>query len=483
MSFLSFEFALFLGSALLSFHVVKARWKAGVLLAFSIAFYLSWSVWHTVLLALVTTGVYATALRIEGWRSEGGKRALAALGVMSLLVLMFGFKSAWWFVKEVSDADGAAAVNAVLFVAVPLGLSYYTFKMIGYLLDVYWETLPAHRNLIAVALYGVFFPQIVSGPIQRADSFFQQFDKMQFPDPDSFAVGLKRILLGLGKKIIIADNIGILVGNVHASPAEFSALELLLGAYCYAIQLYTDFSGLTDIAIGIGLLFGFKGPENFDLPYLSANIQQFWRRWHMSLTSWLTDYLFTPLRLAVRKWGTTGLYLAVFINTTAIGLWHGVTWTFFTFGVLHGILVIVSVQTIKRRNLFFQDRPILSRLRIVTAPLMTFHLVVFSMIFFRAQTFQSALEYFAGLAGARGNAISFWRFDSDRVGLSAVEIALYAAALIVIEIVAWGVRRRSWGNAFQGKIHPYFRRIAYAAVIVAVLLMFRGKATFIYAGF
>src|SRR5262249_4611626 len=153
------------------------------------------------------------------------------------------------------------------------------FKLIGYLLDVYWENVPAQKRVVALALYASFFPQIVSGPIQRPGAFFEQLESVDRPDPAMMATGLRRILFGLFKKLAIADRLAELVDSVHTNPAACSSAELLLGAYLFALQLYADFSGVTDIAIGLGQLFGFQGPENFDMPFYSRNLQEYWRRW------------------------------------------------------------------------------------------------------------------------------------------------------------------------------------------------------------
>jgi len=483
MSFLSFNFAIFLGVALLIFHFGPARWRPALLLGLSWAFYLSWSLVDALLLAGVSAGVYATALWIEGRRTEQGKRAWMALGVMSLLVLLFAFKSAAWFLTEFSPRAGVWGSSGAALVVVPLGLSYYVFKMVGYLLDVYWEKLPAQRNFVSLALYGAFFPQIVSGPIQRARSFFDQIEKIKSPAAAEFVAGLRRILFGLVKKVAIADRLAGVVANVHGNPSGFSPLELLAGAYCFSIQLYADFSGITDIAIGIGLLFGVKGPENFDLPYFSSNIQLFWRRWHISLTTWLTDYLFTPLRMSLRDLGTGGLCLAIFINMVAIGLWHGLAWTYLAFGIVNGIYMTISVLTLKRRNLFFQNRAWLARAREFAAPLLTFHLVVLSHIFFRADTFGSALRYIAGLIpGWHGSSVPIMRFDLSLLGISALALTLCALAFLACEAVTWAVRRRFWIDWFAAT-PVLFRRALYSALVVAVLLLFKGTVTFIYAKF
>jgi alginate O-acetyltransferase complex protein AlgI len=483
MSFLSFNFAIFLGLALLIFHVGPARWRPGLLLGLSYAFYLTWSLIYTLLLAAVTACVYATALWIEGRRTEQGKRAWMAVGVISLLVLLFAFKSAGWFLTEFFPPAHDSGLNGAALVVVPLGLSYYVFKMLGYILDVYWETLPAQRDFVTLALYGAFFPQIVSGPIQRAGNFFDQIDKIRNPDAGQFVIGLRRILFGLVKKVAIADRLAVVVERVHANPSGFSSMELLMGAYCYSIELYTDFSAITDIAIGIGQLFGIKGPENFDLPYFAPNIQVFWRRWHMSLTTWLTDYLFTPLRMSLRTMGTTGLCLAIFINMIAIGLWHGLGWTYLAFGIVNGIFLTVSVLTLKRRNLFFKHRPTLTRVRAWAAPLLTFHLVVFSHIFFRAETFDSALKYIAGLIpGWHGNAIPARRFDLWSLGISRSALALCAVAFLGAEAVTWAMRRQFWIDWFLAT-PVLFRRALYSALFVTFLLLFQGTVTFIYARF
>jgi alginate O-acetyltransferase complex protein AlgI len=483
MSFLSFNFAIFLAFGLLAFYLGKPQWRPGLLLGLSYAFYLSWSLTYAVLLAAVTAGVYWVALWIEGRRTEQGKRAFMALGVMTLLVLLFAFKSAGWFLDEFGPHSKRFGLDDALVVIVPLGLSYYVFKMVGYLLNVYWEELPAQRNFVSLALYTSFFPQIVSGPIQRAEDFFSQYHKIRSPDAGEFVVGLRRILFGLLKKVVIADRLAVLVGNVHSNPARFSTLELIVGAYCYSIQLYADFSGITDIAIGIGQLFGVKGPENFDLPYFSPNIQAFWRRWHMSLTSWLTDYLFMPLRMSLRRLGTTGLCLAIFINMIAIGLWHGLSWTYLAFGVINGLFLVVSALTLKQRNTFFQGQPSLSRVRGFVGPLVTFHLVVFAQIFFRAESLPSALKYIAGLIpGWHTGNIPVARFDLSALETSKGNLILCAIACVGAESVNWAIRQRYWIDWFFSKPR-FFRWSLYYAAIIMLLFLFKGSMTFIYAQF
>lgn len=476
MSFLSFNFAIFLGFILLIYHLASARWRPGLLLVFSYLFYASWSPVHALLLAAVTAGVYVAACRIEDHRKEGGKRAWMLLGVTALVLLLVAYKSAALLLKEFSPHSTAV-------VLIPIGLSYYLFKLIAYLLDVYWETIPAQRNVVTLALYTSFFPQIVSGPIQRAEDFFGQFDSLRHPDAAEFVAGLRRILFGLAKKILIADRLDVLTATVHAHPRDFSAPELLVAAYAYAIQIYADLSGLTDIAIGLGRLFGVKGPENFNLPFFSPNIQLFWRNWHMSLTSWLRDYLFTPLRMTFRNLGDAGLCLALLFNFIAVGVWHGINFQFLAFGVINGLFVSVSVLTLKRRNVFYKSHPALERLRAWIAPIVTFHLFVFSLIFFRADSFGSALHYLAGLVpGGAANTVAFTRFNFAALGISALTLCSCFAAFLISDLITWAMRQPAWAGWFFAR-PVLVRRGVYGAAIVVVLCLFKGTVNFIYARF
>jgi D-alanyl-lipoteichoic acid acyltransferase DltB (MBOAT superfamily) len=483
MSFLSFGFALFVGFGLLAFHLSPARWRPDVLLGLSYAFYASWSPGYATLLLFLTVAVYFTARLIERCRTERGKFGLTVLAVTGLLVVLFTFKCATVLMSTFHTLFRQKGGDWAMLVIAPLGLSYYLFKTLGYLLDVYWEKIPAEHSFVSLALYVSFFPQIVSGPIMRADDFFSQFGKLRSFDPAEFVVGLRRILFGLFKKVVIADRFAGLVASVHSNPSKFSSLELLLGAYCYSLQLYADFSGITDIAIGTGQLFGIKGPENFDLPYFARNVQDFWRRWHMSLTSWLTDYLFMPLRMSLRSLGKVGLSLAIFVNMLAVGVWHGPKWTYAAFGAINGVFMIVSVLTLKKRNAFFQSRPRQAQLRRLVGPLLTFHLMVFAQIFFRAYSFRSALTYVARLLPSlHHTGIPAFRLDWSLLGISSRGLLISLVFVIVMEAINWAMRQRYWIDRFDSA--PRFVRWGlYYAGITLLFLGFHVTVPFIYAQF
>ncbi|HTP29545.1 MAG TPA: MBOAT family O-acyltransferase [Anaeromyxobacteraceae bacterium] len=482
MSFLSAPFVLFLGVTLAAFQLSPARFRPVVLLAASYVFYASTSPSGALLLLGVTLAVHQAALAIERHRTEGGKLLLVGIAVAALTLLLAGFKlaSALW---PWTDAGPARVSEGVaLRVLVPLGLSYYIFKLIGYLLDVYWEKFPAGRSVLALALYASFFPQIVTGPIERAGTFFDQLGRTSELQPASVEEGARRILFGLFKKIAVADRVAVVVDSVHAKPGTYSSLELLLGAYLFALQLYADFSGVTDIAIGLGQLFGIKGPENFDLPFFSRNLQVYWRRWHMSLTSWLADYLFTPLRMALRDLGSLGLALAIVVNMVAIGVWHGMAWTYAAFGLLHGIFMVVSVFTLKKRDAFFSGHPLLSRVRGVTAPVVTFHLVVLALVVFRASSISRAVEYLTRLAtGAAG--IPLTRLDFRLLNFKPSYLLGVLVLAAIMEFVNWAMRQPTWSRAFLTAPRVFRWAIYYGIIFMILAIGNTGQQKFIYAQF
>ena len=483
MSFISLKFAVCLVIGLVLFHSAPARWRANILLGLSVAFYATWSAWHALLLFGIVGVVYSAAIYLEHTSEQKSKFRTVVLTVAALLVLLTVFKCGQLIAEQIADQWRESRLDAFVLLAAPLGLSYYLFKLLGYLLDVYWEKMPAQKDFAALALYAAFFPQLICGPIQRADDFFEQLPKIGTSDPDQFVQGLRRILFGMFKKVVIADQLAIAVAHLHADPAANSSAELLLGAYCFSLQMYADFSGITDIAIGIGQLFGIKGPENFDRPYFARNVQEFWRRWHMSLTSWLTDYLFLPLRMALRNLANTGLVIAIFVNMIAVAVWHGPRWSYVVFGCINGLFVAVSALTLKKRNAFFKRHAALAPARNVMATIITFHMIVLTHVFFQAPDLSSALSYLQSMgAGLASDTIAPSRLDWSIVGLSPLRFALALAGLAFAEAVHWGVKDRGWVARYIDA--PRFVRWGFSyALLALVLLSDRGTTSFIYAQF
>jgi D-alanyl-lipoteichoic acid acyltransferase DltB (MBOAT superfamily) len=472
-AFLSVDFFLLLPLAVLLYHVIPLTWRPLCLLAFSYVFYCTWSVPYAALFLVVSLIVQRLGLRVESSATDSAQKRYLAAGIASLGLLLFAFKYA--------PALGGRLSNLL----VPLGVSYYTFKLVSYLVDVYWEKIPAERDVVAFLLFPVFFPQIVSGPIQRARDFLPQIKAPAPVDPSLIASGLRWILFGLFKKFVIADRLALFVNRVFDDPHSFGSVALLLATYAFAVQLYADFSGLTDFAIGVGRLFGIDSPQNFAAPFYAPNIQEFWRRWHITLTSWLTDYVFTPLRIAFRNRGDAGLALAIVVNMIAIGAWHGARWTFVVFGVVNALYMVVSAFTLKPRNRFFKRHPALAAVRAVAGPLVTFHLVAFALILFRATTLAEAAYIFKhalpiDLLGHSRLAL----VESLRgLGFSFFQIYWAVLAIPLMESVQFIHRRGLLPRLLYAR-PTWVRWSVYYAGILAILLVGELEAReFIYARF
>ena len=258
-------------------------------------------------------------------------------------------------------AVGVAVVVAVIVVfkaagawrglLLPLGVSFYSFKLISYLIEVYWDDESVERDPVVFFLFPAFFPQIVSGPIQRPEPFFAQMRDVMARtiDVEQVETGLRFILGGLMMKLLVGDRLADFIGRIDESHSDYSYSVMLTTVACYLLQLFADFSGYTNIALGIGKLFGVEGPPNFNAPFSAANIQEFWRRWHMSLTLWLTDYLFTPLSMTLRDYGQAGLIGAIFLNMIIIGIWHAFTLNYLVFGILQAVFLSVTVLILGAR--------------------------------------------------------------------------------------------------------------------------------------
>ena len=363
----------------------------------------------------------------------------------------------------------------------PLGVSYYTFKLISYVVDVYWGKYRAGTDLIAFSLYVVFFPQIVAGPIQRPGDFLAQLPSAS----PNISEGVLRIVAGLYKKLLIADNLGISVAYVYSHMTSLTGAPLLLGFCLFPLQLYADFSGLTDIAIGSGLLFGIRGPENFDRPFSATSISGYWRRWHMSLTTWLTDYVFTPLRMATRNAGQWGLAFSIAINMISIGLWHGLTWTYFAFGCTHAIYLIVDALSAAKRRKFFKRRPELNQAGDWFGWALTMFLVAIAAVFFRARSLSDAGWLFSHVANLSNLTATDWTGLLNPAGVRGIVIGL--AGYAVLELLGRFDLRAAISRSMTGAPRwvQWFRYAAAAILLIFSLLLLLAhsgshRAAFLY---
>jgi len=418
LSFTEPLFVLYLAVCVCLNRLCPARLRPLLILAASYGFYVTWSPLATAILAVLTLLTFGAGLLAEKARGNGA--GLAWLG-SATAILLAGYLVAFK-IALLTPEHGIAGL------VMPLGISYYTFKLISYVLDVYRGALPAEKRIVPFAAYVAFFPQIVAGPIQRPGDFFAQLP----PKPGSAPSAVARIAWGLAKKLIIADNLAPAVTFIYAHVLDLHGAPLWVGLYLFPLQLYADFSGLTDIAIGAGQLFGITGPENFNRPFTASSIGDFWRRWHMSLTNWLVDYVFVPLRMATREAGTLGLVLSITINMVAIGLWHGITAGYLIFGLLNAAYLIADALTSRRRARFFKRNPAWESYGSWFGWLLTFHLILVAEVFFRAPRPSDAVWLLGHLrSGLSGSMVLLGRVIAES---GPRQLAIGMAGYLVLEL-------------------------------------------------
>jgi D-alanyl-lipoteichoic acid acyltransferase DltB (MBOAT superfamily) len=370
------------------------RWRWFIVLA-SYVFYSWWDWRFVLLLAGSTLWNQLSATRIHHAGSESRRRSLLYLAVAGNLAVLGYFKYYDFFVSSSQNLLSVVGVDVPLevrSVVLPVGVSFYTFMGISYVVDTYrGDTVPT--SLEKFAAYLSFFPHLVAGPIVRPNELIPQFETPRDPRRVDTSRAFYLIATGLFKKVVIANYLAAnIVDEVFAAPGQHSSLEILIAVYAYAVQIYADFSGYTDIAIGIALLLGFRFPQNFDSPYAAVSLQDFWRRWHMTLSRWLRDYVYIPL--GGNRRGTAITYRNLLLTMLLGGLWHGAGWTFVAWGAIHGLGL--AAERWRRTRPGFVERPArgwtLARQR-----LLTFHVVCFAWIFFRADSFALAWEMITGL--------------------------------------------------------------------------------------
>jgi D-alanyl-lipoteichoic acid acyltransferase DltB (MBOAT superfamily) len=465
MIFNSFEFALFLPGVFGAYWVMRStRAKQLVLLVASYLFYAAWD-WRFLSLILISTIVdYTSARKIAVSVSGQRRRRWVTLSIVVNLGMLATFKYLGFFVDSASallDRVGFEANPAVLSVALPVGISFYTFQTLSYTIDVYRSRIQPERNLTTFALFVAFFPQLVAGPIERAERLLPQLEVLERPSTSDLRAGVRLIGLGLFRKVAIADGVAPIVEQIFSDPAAHRSWVLFVGAMAFSIQIYGDFAGYTDIARGTARLFGVSLVENFRQPYMAKSFSEFWRRWHITLSEWLRDYLYIPLG------GNRGGRLATSRNLMATmllgGLWHGAAWTFVLWGGLHGMFLVT--ERFLPASLSQSERSS----SLWSAGIAVF--VTLAWIPFRADSWPNLTGYVSALATNSGSS-----------GLAPSDLAILLFA--VLGTVAIDVARA------QGVVNPVTewapiaRGFAYGfAIIVATIVSSSSVQTFIYFQF
>ncbi len=442
------------------FPLKKSTKAQNIFLLVASYFFYGYANWKMLPLLMVATAVfYFLGIGISRAKTEKAASWLRALGVVLGVGVLLYFKYLNFFIESFANLFESMGLHTnwhTFNIIMPLGVSFFIFRLISYVIDVYNGEVEPTRDVVEFATYIAFFPCILSGPIDKPKFISQLHQKREF-NYNQAVDGMRQILWGLFKKLVVADNCAVYVDQVFSSHTDQSGSTLLIAAIFCSFQVYADFSGYSDMAIGVGKLLGFSITRNFNNPFFALNVADFWRRWHMSLTSWITDYVFTPLSFQFRRWGKVGMIIAIIINMVVVGLWHGANWTFVVFGLYHGLLfvpLVLSGAFMKKDQLKI-NKIGLPVLKDLGRMLLTFALVVFGVVIFRAESIGMAWEYFCGIF-----TLNFFVFE----GLP-LKSLVYVVVMLLIE---WVHREKSHGMEIGDK----FFLIRWGYYIFVLLMIF-----------
>ena len=483
MLFNSIEFLVFLPIVFAFYWLLhkQLRWQNAFVVAASYLFYGWWDWRFLMLIAFTTLCSYGSGLAIGNKQNNPSAKGpspkfyLWANIVLNLLILGL-FKYYDFFAQSFANAFlGGNADRILLHLVLPVGISFYTFQALSYSIDVYRGNMKPTRDIVAFFAYVSFFPQLVAGPIERATSLLPQFEQSRKFDYATAVDGLRQMLWGFFKKMVVADSCAIYVDIIFDHPDWFNGSSLLLAALLFTIQIYGDFSGYSDIAIGCAKLFGIRLRRNFNVPYFSRDIAEFWRRWHISLTTWFRDYIYIPMGGSrVSKWRVLLNTLVIFLVS---GLWHGANWTFVAWGAYHALLflpLILLGKNRKYRNVVAEGRTLPS-LRELGQMLLTFLLAMMGWILFRADSIEQAGQYYTHMFSTL--------FDGSPTLTSNMDAWVVFVAVTVMTVVEWLNRDREHEFARQPR-NRFLRWSGYIALLFMIgAFMVTNEMPFIYFQF
>jgi alginate O-acetyltransferase complex protein AlgI len=451
-------------------------WQRGrlyLLLIASFVFYATWNEWLAVLIVVTTTADYFIARGLDACSRPRLRRALLSASILFNIGILCYFKYANFFLRSLEDAlkgTGAATSLPVLSVVLPIGISFYTFEAISYTVDVYRRKIRAERNLGHFMLFILFFPHLIAGPIVRGSDFLPQIRRKKRWNWLRINVGARLFVLGMVKKLAIADRLALLTDPVFADPGSYERLVLWVAAVAYAVQVYCDFSGYSDMAMGTAQLLGYRLALNFNLPFLARNIADFWRRWHITLSSWLRDYVFIPL--GGSRSGEL-VFRNLFITMILCGLWHGASWNFILFGVIQA--VCLSLYRVFRK--WAKERPTVcqimeSRPGTIGCVALTFLTFCTTLVVFRAQSLGQSWIMLQRM------------FVPDGIGAAApVSLFMIACLMALVAIGYWIARNERW-RGLMDAVPATMLGVGYSLAITFALVMTpQAGKTFIYFQF
>jgi len=471
MLFNSFEFLIFFPAVTILYFLLPHKIRAFFLLIASCIFYMAFIPVYILILAVLVIVDYIAAQLIEP--AEGEKRRwflivslCANIGILAI------FKYYNFLAGNINLLGGVFGLRCsipLLKLILPIGLSFHTFQAMSYTIEVYRGRQRAEKNFIIYALYVMFYPQLVAGPIERPQHLIHQFREKHFFEYGRVTDGVKLMAWGLFKKVVIADRLAIVVNHVYAFPADHSGFQLTVATFFFAIQIYCDFSGYSDMAIGAAQIMGFNLMDNFNRPYFSKSVAEFWKRWHISLSTWFRDYVYIPLggnRVSRRRW-----HYNIFLTFVLSGLWHGAQWTYVIWGALNGLYVICSHWKTRAQSRWLSAHGIqkLPGMRRYVGAGLTFLVVCFAWIFFRAKNIADAFIIISRLPTGWGDIRTPALLGSSLggLGLSSIQLIIAIGSIVMLESVH-AIQRHGSIRHMLSKKPAWARWTVYYALLFSV---------------
>ena len=456
-------------------NVKKQNW---LLVLANYAFY-AWIDWKFVALLFASTQlVFMAAIAYHKSTNESRKKFLYLGSLIYAIGVLGFFKYFNFFIQSFVDFFKLVNINLTisqLKILIPIGISFYSFRLISYIIDISREKIEPIKDALVFHNYISFFPTILSGPIDRANKFLPLLEEKRTFSYPLCVLAFRQILWGLFKKMVIADNCAEITANVFDNFMALPASSLVLGAILYTVQMYSDFSGYSDIAIGFGKLLGFEVNKNFNYPFFATNIAEFWRNWHMSLTTWLTEYVFTPLTIIFRNLGKWGLILSITINFAICGLWHGASWTYVLFGVLNGIYfipVILGDKMYKKRKKGAKYS-VVDFLKMV----MVFSMFMLSLLIFRASSMTDFFHQMSHLFSGSLFEVPYIPFNKPLI----IQTSIFIVVMFVAE---WFTKQYDFPLfKIEQKLSKPLRYTVYYLILIAILVFQTKTENFIYVQF
>jgi len=426
MIFNSVAFILFFVVTLLLYYCLPLKYRWWWIIATGVFFYCYANPVYIIVPLFIATVTYIAALQMQKAATEKKATSIYLLAIITNIGLLVFFKYTNFFTNTFIDvfnlfnSSNVKVSNPFLLnIAAPLGISYITFQAIGYLIEIKKGNHEAEKHLGHFTAYLLFFPKIIAGPVERAHNFLPQLKAIKPLQYDDISIGIKQFIWGLFKKLVVADRLSIYVNAVYNNYEHHSGITLLVTAIFYLFQMYADFSGYTDMALGLARMMGFNLTQNFNRPLFAKSITEFWRKWHISLSTWFADYFYNPIAIKKRDWGKWSIVYASFTTFIVLGFWHGANWTFIIFGAMHGLLLSIEFFTRKSRKDFRKKIP--AWFNSITGIAFTCGYFALSLIFFRADTVTEALNILRKIITLEGR---FFLVDPPTLLLSLVVIGI-----------------------------------------------------------